>query len=56
LGEELGTTGFESVRRHYSVAVMADRALEVYEEITGRGFVQMNADHVEQPIQKTVAI
>lgn len=56
LGEELGTTGFENVRRHYSVAVMADRALEVYEEITGREFVPVNADHVEQPIQKTVAI
>jgi glycosyltransferase involved in cell wall biosynthesis len=56
LGDELGMMGFENVRRHYSVAVMADRALEVYEELTGRGSVRMNADQVEQPIQKTVAI
>jgi glycosyltransferase involved in cell wall biosynthesis len=56
LGDELGMMGFENVRRHYSVAVMADRALEVYEELTGRGSVRMNEDQVEQPIQKTVAI
>ena len=56
LGEELGTKGFENVRRHYSVAVMAERALEVYEEVTGREVGRMNTDQVEHPIQKTVAM
>ena len=32
LGEKLGESGFENVRKHFSVAGMADRALEVYEE------------------------
>lgn len=31
LGDQLGERGFENVREHYSVAHMADRALEVYE-------------------------
>jgi glycosyltransferase involved in cell wall biosynthesis len=35
LGEKLGLNGFVNVRQHYSVARMADRALEVYEEMTG---------------------
>lgn len=56
LGEKLGLSGFENVRQHYSVARMADRALEVYEGITGREFVRMNADQNEQPAQKTAAI
>jgi glycosyltransferase involved in cell wall biosynthesis len=34
LAEELGRNGFEGVRRHYSVARMADRALEVYANLT----------------------
>jgi glycosyltransferase involved in cell wall biosynthesis len=33
LAEELGQTGFEGVREHYSVARMAERALEVYEGV-----------------------
>lgn len=33
LSEKLGLSGFENVRRHYSVARMADRALEVYESV-----------------------
>ena len=48
LAEELGQSGFENVRRHYSVAVMAERALEVYEEVTGRGSARMNADRQKQ--------
>ncbi len=35
LGEKLGLSGFENVRQHYSVAHMADRALEVYGELIG---------------------
>jgi glycosyltransferase involved in cell wall biosynthesis len=33
LAEELGQTGFEGVREHYSVGRMAERALEVYEGV-----------------------
>jgi len=33
LAERLGQSGFEKVREHYSVARMADRALEAYESI-----------------------
>jgi len=33
LREKLGQSGFEKVREHYSVARMADRALEVYENV-----------------------
>jgi len=36
LAEELGRNGFEGVRRHYGVARMADRALEVYDSLTDR--------------------
>lgn len=56
LGEKLGLVGFENVGRHYSVAKMADRALEVYEDVTGRGFARMNADEREEQIQETAAI
>ncbi|CAN5877322.1 glycosyltransferase family 4 protein [soil metagenome] len=50
LGEKLGLSGFENVREHYSVARMADRALEVYESVSSRGFVRMNADRQTQKI------
>ena len=33
LADELSRNAFEQVRRHYSVARMADRALEVYEDV-----------------------
>jgi glycosyltransferase involved in cell wall biosynthesis len=33
LGEKLGQSGFEKVREHYSVARMADRAIEVYQSL-----------------------
>lgn len=33
LAEKLGQNGFEKVREHYDVARMADRAIEVYEEL-----------------------
>jgi glycosyltransferase involved in cell wall biosynthesis len=33
LAQKLGQSGFEKVREHYSVARMADRALDVYEEL-----------------------
>ncbi len=56
LGEKLGLSGFENVRQHYSVARMADRALEVYESMNSRGFSRMNADQHEQPTQKTAAL
>ena len=35
LGEALGKSGFDKVREHYNVSLMADRALEVYERIMG---------------------
>jgi glycosyltransferase involved in cell wall biosynthesis len=33
LAERLGESGYEKVREHYSVARMADRAIEVYESV-----------------------
>jgi glycosyltransferase involved in cell wall biosynthesis len=36
LAEELGHNGFQQVREHYSVARMAERALEVYSNPAGR--------------------
>jgi glycosyltransferase involved in cell wall biosynthesis len=36
LAAELSASGFQNVRRHYAVAQMADRALEVYEELLNR--------------------
>ncbi len=42
LAKELGQSGFQKVREHYSVANMADRALEVYESVVSRP--QMNTD------------
>ncbi|MFN2510029.1 MAG: glycosyltransferase family 4 protein [Pyrinomonadaceae bacterium] len=56
LGEELGLSGFDNVRQHYSVGRMADRALEVYQDLVSRGFARMNADQDEEPLKKTVAI
>jgi glycosyltransferase involved in cell wall biosynthesis len=56
LGEMLGQSGFENVRRYYSVAQMADRALEVYESITSSEFARMNADQPEKQAQKTASI
>ena len=35
LAQRLGQNGFENVRKHYSVARMADRALEAYESVMG---------------------
>ena len=37
LGEALGKSGFDKVREHYNVSLMADRALEVYKEVISRG-------------------
>lgn len=34
LGEALGKSGFNKVREHYNVSLMADRALEVYQNIS----------------------
>ena len=36
LGERLGQSGFDKVREHYNVALMARRAVEVYESVMGR--------------------
>ncbi len=45
LGEKLGLSGFDNVRQHYTVARMADRALEVYETVAGNeNGPQMNTD------------
>ena len=35
LGERLGKSGFDKFREHYNVSLMADRALEVYESVSG---------------------
>jgi len=40
--ERLGQNGFQGVREHYSVADMADRALEIYERVINQP--RMNAD------------
>ncbi len=56
LGEKLGLSGLDNVRQHYSVERMANRALEVYDEVTGRGSTRMNADQHQQPAPKTAAI
>jgi glycosyltransferase involved in cell wall biosynthesis len=37
LADELGTNGARGVREHYSAERMADRALEAYESVIGRG-------------------
>jgi glycosyltransferase involved in cell wall biosynthesis len=55
LGEKLALSGFEKVRQHYSVALMADRALEVYKSMTSRGFSRMDNQH-ELLTQKSVAM
>ena len=34
LGEALGTSGFDKVREHYNVSLMANRALEVYKSVS----------------------
>ena len=34
LGEALGKSGFDKVREHYNVSLMADRALEVYQNVS----------------------
>lgn len=36
LAEELGQSGFQKVREYYSVAGMADRAIEVYEDLANK--------------------
>jgi glycosyltransferase involved in cell wall biosynthesis len=48
LGQRLGLIGFENVRHHYSVAHMADRALQVYEDVINRGSARMNADQEQE--------
>lgn len=45
LAEKLGRNGFQNVREHYSVARMADRAVEVYGEFVSRGSL---ADAVQE--------
>lgn len=48
LAEELGTNGARNVREHYSVARMADRALEVYESVlTGSIRPQITRIHTD---------
>ena len=37
MAEQLGRNGFEKVRQHYSVELMTDRALEVYEQVVSGG-------------------
>ncbi|MGI9068357.1 MAG: glycosyltransferase family 4 protein [Pyrinomonadaceae bacterium] len=56
LAEQLGQNGFHNVREYYSVARMADRALEVYEGLVSRGFSRMNADQEEQKTEKAAVI
>lgn len=52
LGETLGQNGFRAVREHYSVAGMAERALEVYEDLVSRGSSRINADQKKQETSK----
>ncbi|MGH9967296.1 MAG: glycosyltransferase family 4 protein [Pyrinomonadaceae bacterium] len=55
LAKRLGQSGFQGVREHYSVARMADRALEVYEDLVSRGFSRMNADQRKEQETSKVA-
>ncbi len=64
LAEKLGQSGFQKVREHYSVARMADRALDVYEIISkklaarnpkGRDLLPISADLLPQEAPKPVA-
>ena len=54
LAEELGTNGFQGVREHYSVQRSADRALEVYEGVAGRGLTPVDAENLTR--QCTTAV
>src|SRR6266850_3149167 len=56
LAETLGRNGFQRVREHYSVAHMADSALEVYDDLVSSGFSRTNADQEEQKTEKATAI
>ena len=49
LAEKLGQNGFEKVREHYSVARMADRALEVYESMLSAGKEEAGASPPSSP-------
>ena len=51
LAEKLGESGFQKVREHYSVARMADRALEVYKDAL-RSEPQMKVEEVEIAAQR----
>ena len=52
LANTLGQNGFQKVREYYGVTHMADRALEVYEDLVSRGFSRMNADQEDQKTEK----
>ncbi|HKY29110.1 MAG TPA: glycosyltransferase family 4 protein, partial [Pyrinomonadaceae bacterium] len=54
LAERLGQSGFRGVREHYSVARMADRALEVYESIINQP--RVNADNRGSEKTKTTQV
>jgi glycosyltransferase involved in cell wall biosynthesis len=54
LAEQLGRNGFKGVREHYSVARSADRALEVYETVVGRGLTLRHADEDQAKSRTTV--
>lgn len=51
LAQELGQNGFANVRQHYSVALMADRALAVYESV-GKGTKRSSADYTDHAEKK----
>jgi glycosyltransferase involved in cell wall biosynthesis len=44
LAQKLGQNGFDNVRKHYSVARMADRALEAYESVSSKNQRRINTD------------
>lgn len=46
LASELSANAYANVRRHYTVASMADRALEVYEELLSGGVASRDAESV----------
>ncbi|HEY3039464.1 MAG TPA: glycosyltransferase family 4 protein [Pyrinomonadaceae bacterium] len=44
LAQKLGQNGFDNVRKYYSVARMADQALEAYESVSSKHQPQVNTD------------
>jgi glycosyltransferase involved in cell wall biosynthesis len=56
LAAKLGQSGLENVRKFYSVERMADRAVEVYEDLISRGSPRTDADQQKNEPDRIVMI